>query len=129
LQVSIEQQFESGLSTDTLMVIAGSGGLVGGGGSSGFQLLANYSETIEGLSSDVVYAIPVIQRNGHIQSGDQVLEVTIIGVDFEKYASVYTNTFAAQAGTIPVNPSNDMLVIGSEISAPSQNQTIIINAG
>ncbi len=111
------------------MVIAGSGGLVGGGGSSGFQLLANYSETIEGLSSDVVYAIPVIQRNGHIQSGDQVLEVTIIGVDFEKYASVYTNTFAAQAGTIPVNPSNDMLVIGSEISAPSQNQTIIINAG
>lgn len=129
LQYSITSQLQAGLASDTLIVSTGAGIGIGGGGgrraSSGFTLLVNYTQLIDSLDN-VETSIALIQRAGQIEFASGPRNVTIVGVDFAQYKSVYTNTFVAENGTIPTTPANDVIVVGKRVSAPFRNETILV---
>jgi putative ABC transport system permease protein len=146
LQTTITNQLEQGLAADTLLVSTstgggafggaggdGGGGFGGGGGgtaSSGFKLYLNYTEEINLLSPDIETSFAVIQQSGFLQVGDKIRGISggISGVNFSAYASIYTTTFVAERGTIPMNPSDNDIVIGARVRDPRLNGTIFADA-
>ena len=139
LQNTIASQLQQGLATDTLIVSPGrsvfgtgqdGGGFGGGigGSDSGFKLQINDTQTIKGLSTNVVSAIATLQKIGYINSSEKSRAATIIGVDFAEYQKIYGTTFVAEQGQIPLNPENDILVIGKRLNE-RQNGTILFTTG
>jgi putative ABC transport system permease protein len=111
LQATITHQLQTGFATDTLIVSTGGGlggglgaGALGGAGTanSGFQLYINYTQTIDNITN-VETSMPIIERVGAVDFNGQSRNVTIVGVDFAEYASIYSSTFVADSGTIPLN--------------------------
>ena len=143
LQTTITNQLEQGLAADTLTVTTstgggafggggGGGGFGGGGGgaaSSGFKLYLNYTDEIKSLSQDIEASFAVIQQSGYLQVGDKIREINggITGVNFSEYASIYSNTFVAASGSIPLNPSDNDIVIGARVRDPRLNGTTFVN--
>ena len=126
LQVAISTQLRRGFATDTLIVSAG-GGL--GGGDASFSLLVNDTQTISQIEN-VTTALAIIQRIGYIKNADgQARRVTVVGVDFKAYKEVYSSTFIAENGEIPLNPENTAVVVGKRVSDPWSNGTIFCKAG
>ena len=140
LQETITKQLQQGLATDTLLVTPGGGAFGGGqdgggfggggfgGADSGFRLIVNDTQTINGLSADILTSIPVIQRSVYINSTDHERFATIVGVDFALYGSVYPTTFVAESGEIPDNPANNTIVIGKRVNE-RQNGTVLFSTG
>ena len=139
LQNTIASQLQQGLATDTLIVSPGrsvfgtgqDGGGFGGGigdSDSGFKLQANDTQVIKGLSSDIVAAIATTQKIGYINSTEKGRAATIIGVDFAGYQEIYSTTFVAEQGQIPLKPENDAIVIGKRLNE-RQNGTILFTNG
>jgi putative ABC transport system permease protein len=133
LQDTITNQLQTGFATDTLIVSAG-GGLsasLGGrtGADSGFRLLINYTQLINGLSSNITTSIAVIQRAGFIKSGNMTRATTIVGVDFAEYSDIYSSTFVNETGKIDLIPTNETVVVGNRISDPWKNGTLFCSAG
>ncbi len=147
LQATITNQLNQGLSANSLIVTAGSGGAFGsssgsnqgggfGGGSalggstdnSNFNLYVNYTSEIQNLSPDITSSIAIIQRSGYVESANLNRSVTIYGVDFNSYSQAYS-TFTANSGTVPTNPQDNDVVIGSRVSDPRQNGTQFILPG
>jgi putative ABC transport system permease protein len=126
LQNTITMQLETGLATNTLIVSTGGGFGAGvqGGASSDFKLRVNYTEIIDGLSPDIEMSVAIIQRAGWIESDGRELATAIVGVDFAKYADIYSSTFVNESGQIPQNPENNMLVIGKRVNDPWKNGTL-----
>ncbi len=157
LQTTITGSLNRGLSATTLIVLpgnnalggigsssssssTGSGGFGGGGGggfslggstasSSGFALYINYTDQIDALSSDINSSTAVIQRTGYIENGAVNETVDIYGVDFAQYAEQYPTTFVAASGTVPSNPTDNQIVIGTRVVDPRENGTILFSAG
>ncbi|MGB9842637.1 MAG: ABC transporter permease [Candidatus Bathyarchaeales archaeon] len=138
LQNTITNQLETGLATDTLIVVPGRGFLgeggttIGGGfnvGGSDFKLFINDTEIISSLSPDIETSAALIRRNVYLQSKERSLIVTIRGVDFAKYAEIYRTTFVAEKGTINLNPTNDEIVIGKALHDPWENGTLLFDLG
>lgn len=131
LQDTITRQLETGLATDTLIVSAGRGfgaGEVGlGGASSGFRLFVNDTQTINAMEN-VETSIATIQRGGVVRFATGARNATIVGVDFAEYASIYSSTFVAESGDIPLNPANTTVVVGKRVSDPWKNTTLLCNA-
>jgi putative ABC transport system permease protein len=132
LQATITHQLQTGFAADTLIVSTGGGGLGGVGAgtgsatsaaSSGFKLYVNYTQLIDNITN-VESSIPVIERVGQIEFNQTVQNVTIVGVDFAEYASIYSSTFVAESGTIPTNPGNGVIVVGNHVSFPWNNGTL-----
>lgn len=129
LQVTITAQLERGFATDTLIVTAGGGGAglgggLGGGGDSGFALFINDTQTINSLPT-VDTSIAVIDREVNVTVGGTNRVVTVEGVDFSQYDYIYGNTFVAERGTIPLNPTNETVVVGQRIVDPRLNGTML----
>lgn len=128
LQDTITVQLQKGLATDTLIVTGGgSFGLGGGnfgGGDSGFRLLVSDTQTIAGMQ-DVETAMAVIQRVGYVKLSEKIEIGTVVGVDFAKYQDVYSKTFVAENGSIPLNPENDAVVVGNRVIDPWENGTLL----
>ena len=151
LQTSITGELNRGLSANTLIVIPGSSALAGGNGNgggnsfggsgassafgtssssgSGFQLYANYTSEIDALSPDINYSLAVIQRSGYVGNGTVSRAVTIYGVDFSQYEKLYPTTFVAGTGSIPSNPEDNQIVVGTRVNDPRQNGTTYFVAG
>jgi len=144
LQTTITSQLERGLAADTLIVVPGSSALGGGGGGGGFgggggigggssssaPLYVNYTDQINALSPDIVTSLAVIQKSGYIQNGSGVIRQvnTIVGVNFSQYASAYSTTFVAASGSVPVNPSDNEIVVGARVNDPRLNGTMFVHA-
>jgi putative ABC transport system permease protein len=143
LQATITDQLQRGLSADSLVVVSGSnamgggnsngGGFPGGGmgsSSSSARLYINYTSEINALSSDIVTSLAVVQKTGYIQNASGITRIvtTIAGVNFSEYASAYSTTFVAATGSIPLNPSENEIVIGARIGDPRLNGTKFIQA-
>jgi putative ABC transport system permease protein len=128
LQDTITRQLQTGFATDTLIVSAGGGFGAGIGGrtgaDSGFRLLINYTQMINGLSPNITKSIAIIQRAGFIKSGNRTRVTTIVGVDFAEYSDIYSSTFVNETGNIPLIPTNETVVIGKRISDPWKNGTL-----
>ncbi|MDR0372353.1 MAG: ABC transporter permease [Nitrososphaerota archaeon] len=137
LQATITGQLNQGLSANTLIITPSSGSFGGGGfgggglsdaSSSGFSLHVTDTTEIVALSPDIETAVAIISRSGYVQTENLNRETTIYGVDFEQYAQVYP-TFRTTEGTIPTNPSENQVVVGTNINQPGQNGTIFFNTG
>jgi putative ABC transport system permease protein len=143
LQTTITGQLERGLSADTLIVVPGSsalgggggdgggfGGGIGGGGSTSAPLYVNYTSQIDSLSPDIVTSLAIIQKSGYLQnSSNETRRVnTIVGVNFSQYASAYSTTFVAASGSVPLDPSDNDIVVGARVSDPRLNGTLFVQA-
>jgi len=131
LQDTISAQLQKGFATDTLIVSTGRGfgiGAMGGVGgiNSGFKLFVNDTQTINKIDN-VTMSTAIIERFGSIKLGETVWNTTIMGVDFAKYASIYSSTFVAESGVIPQSPDNETIVIGKRVSDPWKNNTLLFN--
>jgi len=131
LQDTITRQLQTGFATDTLIVSTGGGFGLGAEGAmgtagSGFKLFVNDTQTINEIEN-VSMSIAIIQKVGYVQFGGIDRTVTIVGVDFAEYASIYGSTFVAESGDIPSNPENDTVVVGKRVSDPWKNDTLFCN--
>jgi putative ABC transport system permease protein len=128
LRDTITRQLQTGFATDTLIVSTGGGFGAGLGGrtgaDSGFRLLINYTQMINGLSPNITRSIAVIQRAGFIKSGNITRVTTIVGVDFAEYSDIYSSTFVNETGNIPLTPTNETVVVGKLVSDPWKNGTL-----
>ncbi|MCS7096464.1 MAG: ABC transporter permease [Nitrososphaerota archaeon] len=125
LQAAITSQLQRGLATDTLVVSAGGGF---GGGNSRFSLLVNDTNIIDSIQN-VTVSLAVIQRVGYIKCGEQAIRITIVGINFAAYKEIYSSTFMAEDGEIPVNPEDDVIVIGKRVNLPWNNETAFCRTG
>jgi len=128
LQDTITAQLQKGFATNTLIVSTGGGFGLGAQGTTGsdFKLFVNDTQTINEIEN-VSMSIAIIQKVGYVQFGGKNRTVTIVGVDFAKYASIYSSTFVAESGDIPPNPENDTVVVGKRVSDPWKNGTLFCN--
>jgi len=130
LQTTIGDQLQTGFATDTLVVSTGRGfGMSPGAmiaAESDFELLVNYTQIIDEIE-DVDLSVAVIRKPGYIKSGEREFLLTVVGVNFAKYADIYSRTFVAERGDISLNPENETVVIGKRISDPWKNGTIFSN--
>ncbi len=127
LQITISAQLQSGFATDTLIVSSGGGfGMGFGAAGSDFNLLVNHTQIIDEIE-DVDTSMAVIQKVGYVKSGEGEFVLTIVGVNLTKYANIYSSTFVAESGNIPVNPENTTVVVGNRVSDPWENGTIFID--
>jgi len=135
LHDTITRQLQTGFATNTLIVSTGGGfgggfglGAEGGVGaaSSGFKLSVNDTQKINKITN-VEMSIAIIQRRGSIKSGERGRNATVVGVDFGEYASIYSSTFVAENGEIPLNPEREMIVVGKRVSDPWKNETLLCN--
>ena len=128
LQVTISSQLQSGFATDTLIVSTGSGQQRFGAGlarETGFTLLLNDTDTISEIEG-VETAMPIVQQICYVKSGEIEGVTNVVGIDFQKYANVYSATFVAETGEIPLEPANEDAVIGKRVNEPWQNGTIYV---
>jgi putative ABC transport system permease protein len=145
LQTTITDQLERGLAADTLIVVPGSNALGGGagdggggggfgggigGGSTSAPLYINYTDEINALSPDIVTSLAVIQKSGYLQNGSNTTRRvnSIVGVNFSQYASTYSTTFVAASGSVPLDPSDNDIVVGARVSDPRLNGTLFVQA-
>jgi putative ABC transport system permease protein len=142
LQTTITDQLERGLAADTLIVVPGSNALGGGagggggfgggigGGSTSAPLYINYTDEINALSPDIVTSLAVIQKSGYLQNASNATRQvnSIVGVNFSQYASTYSTTFVAASGSVPLDPSDNDIVVGARVSDPRLNGTLFVQA-
>jgi ABC-type transport system, involved in lipoprotein release, permease component len=145
LQTTLTGQLNQGLSADTLIITVGSSGFStgsGGGfgagassalggsssGNSGFALYANYTSEINALSPDIESSVAVMSHSGYIVSDNLNTSVTIYGVDFNQYGDIYSS-FQAENGSIPANPSENDVVVGTRVNQPGHNGTVYFTTG
>ena len=128
LQVTITDQLQSGFVTNTLIVSTGGGQQFGPGAGliseTDFTLLVNDTLIINEIEG-VVTAMPIIQQVGYVKSSERTVVSYVVGIDFAKYADIYSSTFVAEKGNIPLNPENDTVVVGKRVSDPWKNGTIV----
>jgi len=127
LQVTITDQLQSGFVTDALIVSTGGGTAFGPGSNliteTDFTLLVNHTQLINEIDG-VATSMPIIQQVGFIKSGEREVASYVVGIDFAKYADIYSSTFVAERGDIPLNPENETVVVGKRVSDPGKNGTL-----
>ncbi|MHA1813146.1 MAG: ABC transporter permease [Candidatus Thorarchaeota archaeon] len=128
-QIALTQQFEEGFAADTLTVTTRSSSFpLGSSGSSDFSLYVNDTALIESLDH-VDTVTPIISKTCESSTDDGGLYLTVTGVDYEQYKSIFSGTFVAEHGEIPSNPANDSLVIGYRLHDPWKNGTVLLDVG
>jgi len=127
-QGSIAAQVQKGFATNTVIVSTRVLGLNQGGPpqATELKLFVNDTQTIDQIGN-VTMSVAVIQKSGYLKVGDKTLAVGIFGVDFDKYAEIYSSTFAAESGSIPSSPQNETVVIGKRVNDPWENGTLFSN--
>ncbi|MEM3578405.1 MAG: FtsX-like permease family protein [Candidatus Bathyarchaeia archaeon] len=123
-QNTITAQLQKGFATNTL-IVSPSGGL---GGGAQTPLLVSDVDKIDSIEN-VSTAVAIMQKTCFINVSDRIVTLTVVGVDFEKYESIYESTFVPANGTIPTNPQNDFIVIGARIHDPWQNGAVLADVG
>ncbi|MEM3536594.1 MAG: ABC transporter permease, partial [Candidatus Bathyarchaeia archaeon] len=124
-QNTITAQLQKGFATNTL-IVSPRGGL--GGGGSETSLLISDVNKIDSIDN-VTASVAIMQKTCFVTLTDRTITISIIGVDFEKYKSIYESTFVPANGEIPTDPQNDSVVIGARIHDPWQNGTVIADVG
>ena len=128
-QVEMTSQFERGFALNTLTVTAGRGfGFGMGESASEFYLVVNDTRAINQIDG-VSMATAVISKSVSIASGNRTRTVTVVGVNFTQYSEIYSSTFLAGDGLIPLSPTNDTIVLGAQIADPWKNGTIFTKVG
>ncbi len=126
LQVTITSELGAGFSSDTVIVSTQSFGMFGGG-SSDFTLLVNDTDTINEIDG-VQTSAAIMSKSVMLDFGSTELPLSVTGIDYTAYASIYSS-FVAEEGSIPETPANDSVVIGSRLTDPWDNGTVLAEVG
>ena len=125
-RTSVTAQFRRGFSPDTVIVTTGSTDFLET--ESDFDLYVNDTVVIDRIEN-VKQSVAIVQKTCFLESGDREFTVNVVGVDFEKYASVYPNMFVAESGTMPAISDNLSIVVGARINDPWKNGTLLGSIG
>lgn len=112
-QDTITGQIERGFGLDTLVVIPGG---FGPGGPS-FRLDIDDTQLISILDG-VDLSTAIVAGQAGLSKGEHSVQVTVSGVDFEAYSAVQSDLFSAESGSIPTDPSSDVIVLGHGVAHP-----------
>ena len=126
LQVTITSELGEGFSSNTVTVSTQSFGMFGGG-SSDFTLLVNDTDTINEIDG-VQTSAAIMSKSVMLDFGSTELPLSVTGVDYAAYASIYPS-FVTEEGSIPETPANDSVVIGSRLTDPWDNGTVLTEVG
>ena len=131
-RVVMTSQFERGFPLDALTVTAGLGfgfhPSPQGTQQSEFYLIVNDTQAIDKIES-VKMSTAIISKPVSLSSGGITRTVSAMGVNFTEYSEIYSSTFLAESGSIPINPANDTIILGARIADPWKNGTIFATAG
>ena len=118
----VNTQFEQGFSSNTLIVTTES--ISFADTESDLQLYINDTKIINAIEN-VNQSVAVLQKTCLIQIGDQEYILSVIGVDYELYSSIFEKTFVAESGLIPTSPENTSVVIGARVNDPWKNGSLL----
>lgn len=118
----VTAQFQKGFATNTLVVTTQSTDFIKA--EFDFTLLLNDTKNIEDIEK-VQTSIALIQNPCYVTVGDKNQTLTVIGVNFSKYSTIFSSTFVADSGEIPLTPDDNIVVIGKRVSDPWNNGTLI----
>jgi ABC-type lipoprotein release transport system permease subunit len=121
-QISLKAQLQRGFATDTIVVTTQNLGF--GYELKDFELLIDDAEIIERIDN-VKQTIPMLQKNCYGNFSNYTIPISVIGVDFAKYESVYPESFKASAGSISIYENQSVAVIGKSVNDPWQNGTLL----
>jgi putative ABC transport system permease protein len=125
-QSLVSLQFEQGFSSDTLIITTQSISFVDT--ESDLNLYINDSHIIDEIDYVNQTAV-LLQRTCTVTLGDQEFLLGVVGVDFETYSSIFSNTFIAETGSIPVSPDNVSVIIGARVNDPWKNGSTVTSIG
>ena len=121
-QISLKAQLQRGFATDTIVVTTQNLGF--GYELKDFELLIDDAEIIERIDN-VKQTIPMLQKNCYGNFSNYTIPISVVGVDFAKYESVYPESFKALAGSISSYENQSVAVIGKSVNDPWQNGTLL----
>ena len=130
-QSVLNSQFENGFATNEITVSQRSSFGVGGSTVTSFNLYANDSDIISSLNANlsapyINFSVPLLQTQScNITLNGTNFRVGLpVGVNFTAYTNLYPTTFATTNGSIPTDPNNNSIVIGSRLTEGPLNLTL-----
>jgi len=121
-QISLKAQLQRGFATDTIVVTTQNLGF--GYELKDFQLLIEDAEIIEKIDN-VKQTIPMLQKTCYGNFSNYTIPISVVGVDFAKYKSVYPESFKTSAGSINNYENQSVAIIGKNVNDPWQNGTLL----
>jgi putative ABC transport system permease protein len=121
-QASVQVQLQSGFATDSVVVTTQNLGF--GYQVTDFKMQANDTAIINSLNN-IKQSIATMQEGCYGQFGNRTITLSVVGVNFSEYASIYPNSFVANRGVIPSNPGNTDAIVGVRINDPWKNGTLL----
>ncbi|HMF33915.1 MAG TPA: ABC transporter permease [Candidatus Lokiarchaeia archaeon] len=135
---SMQTQLNTGTASNVVAITKGSGFdyFGGGGGPGGFQSSSSsgitfYNSDISQLEAypGIELAVPVITRTGWTYFDGQNNSITVTGVDFGEYATLYPTTFIADQGAISTATTNTSWVVGYNVYNDTLTNSINFQLG
>jgi putative ABC transport system permease protein len=125
LEKTIDYQFELGFPTDTVTISKQTTIM----SRTDFEviLFVNDTSLVEEIE-DVELAVAVIQKQVLILVNDTEITTIVYGIDFNKYATLFPNTFNSQTGSFP-EAHDDTIILGESFFHPWGNDTQIAEIG
>lgn len=120
-QASVQVQLQRGFATDALVVTTQNLGF--GYQVKDFQMQINDTATINSLDN-IKQSVAILQKGCYAKSGNLTASVSVVGVDFSSYASIYPNSFVAKSGNIPDSPQYADAIIGMRVNDQWKNGTL-----
>ena len=121
-QASVQVQLQSGFATDSVVVTTQNLGF--GYQVTDFKMQTNDTAIINSLNN-IKQSIATMQEGCYGQFGNRTITLSVVGVNFSEYASIYPNSFVANSGSIPSNPGNTDAIVGVRINDPWKNGTLL----
>jgi putative ABC transport system permease protein len=122
----VNTQFEQGFSSKTLIVTTES--ISFADTESDLQLYINDTEIINTIEH-VNQSTAVLQRTCLTQIGEQEYMLSVVGVDYKVYSSIFEKTFVSESGSIPNSPNNTSVIIGARVNDPWKNGSALTSIG
>jgi putative ABC transport system permease protein len=121
-QASVQVQLQSGFATDSVVVTTQNLGF--GYQVTDFKMQTNDTAIINSLNN-IKQSIATIQEGCYGQFENRTITLSVVGVNFSEYSSIYPNSFVANRGVIPSNPGNTDAIVGVRINDPWKNGTLL----
>jgi putative ABC transport system permease protein len=121
-QASVQVQLQSGFATDSVVVTTQNLGF--GYQVTDFKMQTNDTAIINSLQN-VKQSVVTITEGGYAQFGNRTVTLSVVGVNFSQYESIYPNSFVANSGSIPANPGSNDAIVGVRINDPWKNGTLL----
>jgi putative ABC transport system permease protein len=121
-QASVQVQLQSGFATDSVVVTTQNLGF--GYQVTDFKMQTNDTSIINSLNN-IKQSIATMQQGCYGQFENRTIILSVVGVNFSEYASIYPNSFVANSGSIPSNPRSTDAIVGVRVNDPWKNGTLL----